>query len=245
MTESSTTNPVKNMTRKDLKELRGECLHAARSSGQADLYLLKAEAEGWVLKDFIKRPLWIRVFVSWRSLAREVRALKGLQGIDGVPRFGCKIDKDAFVMERLAAKRLPHRREYIPSAQTFKALENLIEEMHAAGWAHGDLRRKNILVDDKGSPYLIDFATAINAKAGPISRFIYKRMSVVDRVNIARIKKAYSEDLLNESERELLSHQPLHLRTGRFIRKKIYRPLKRKHRRETLRAIAGKICFWR
>ncbi|MFW6303536.1 MAG: phosphotransferase [Candidatus Sumerlaeota bacterium] len=237
-----TPKHVSEWKREDMQGRIDHCIHAARSSGQADLYALQGDATGWVLKDFVRRPLWIRMLITRRGLSREVRALKGLQELDGVPRFGGVVDSDAFVMERLDAHRLPHKNEAPPSIRTLEAIDRLVERMHARGWAHGDLRRKNILVDPDGRPYLIDFATAVygGKGSGPIGRFLLRRVAVVDRVNVARIKAGYCPDALSNEERELLAAQPLHLRFGRFLRKKIYRPLKRKHRRETMRRIFGR-----
>ena len=142
-------------------------------------------------------------------------------------------------MERLDADRLPHKRDGIPSALLFDRLNALVAEMHAHGWAHGDLRRKNILMDTDDTPYLIDFATAWHAgsRAGLTRRWLFRHWVRVDRANIARIKESYLPDALTADERDILAHQPWHLRAGRWARKRLYRPLKRRNRRKAWRRL--------
>lgn len=225
----------------ELKPFLGACFHRANSSGQADLFDLVGEYEGWILKDFSGRPWAFRVLVNRRIIKREIRALIGLQPLEGVPRYGGAVGRDAYLMKRLNADRLPHKRDGIPSCCLFDRIDQLVADMHNLGWAHGDLRRTNILMDEDERPYLIDFATAWNAPEGawPLRKWLFRRWQRVDLTNMARIKEAYCPDYLTENDKALLCDRPKHLSVGRFIRKKLYRPLKRKHRKETWRKIKG------
>lgn len=207
--------------------------------GQADLIALTGEASGWALKDFSRRPWWIRHTLARRALRREARALEGLQGIEGMPRFGGMVGKEALLIERLEAGRLPHLRDNFLTVEFFDRLERMVEGMHQRGWAHGDLRRKNILVDGALKPYLIDFATAwgVGTEAGSLRRRLFKHWSLIDRVTLVRIKRTYFPDALTPKDREILRRDPFYLRLGRRLRKGIYRPLKRRHRRRLWRKI--------
>ena len=227
------------LDRKALEPCLGDCFHPARSLSQADVFEMTGEASGWVLKDFSARPLWIRLLVTRRFMRREARALAALRDLEGVPRLAGLVGPDAMLIERLEAERLPHRWVAIPSEALFQRLNALVAEMHRRGWAHGDLRRKNILMDRDERPYLIDFATAWHAgpRDGPLRRWLLKHWRQIDRVTLARIKKAYLPDSLTPGERDLLARQPRHLRVGRWLKKKVYRPLKPRHRRETWRRI--------
>ena len=210
--------------------------------GQADVFALTGKGAGWLLKDFSRRPWWFRAAVARGAVRREARALRSLREIAGVPRFGGLVDRDAMLIERLDADRLPHRRESSLTPAFFVRLECLVAKMHGRGWAHGDLRRKNILVDADLRPYLIDFATAWRAsgRAGPLRRFLLRHWIVVDKTAVARIKASYLPDALTPEDREILDRQPVHLRLGRFLRKKVYRPLKRRHRRRLWREIRSR-----
>lgn len=223
-----------------VRPLLDECFHEGRSITQADLYSLKAPAQDWALKDFSARPLWIRMLITRRVVQREVAALSGLEGLRGVPRLAGMLGRDAFIMERLNADRLPHIYDNNLTPEFFARLEALIAEMHARGWAHGDLRRKNILLDAEFNPYLIDFATSMFAgpKSGAPRKWLSERWKRVDNINVARMKASYlpPEDL-TERDLELLNHQPLYMRLGRMIRRKLYRPLKSRHRRRIWKKI--------
>lgn len=232
------------LSREAIAPYVGECFHAGRSLTQADLFHLHGVAEGWILKDFGGRPLWMRLLATRRVACREGKALQALQALGGVPRWGGFLGPDAFIMERLSAVRLPHRNE---SGQLepvfFSRLDALVGRMHALGWAHGDLRRKNILVDAAQNPYLIDFATAIygGRGAGLISRLLFRHVAKIDRITVAKLKKSYLPHSLDEAEHAILAQQPWLLRLGRWWKKKIYRPLKPRHRKETWEAIRRKL----
>ncbi|HUT24228.1 MAG TPA: hypothetical protein VM492_07810, partial [Sumerlaeia bacterium] len=85
----------------------------------------------------------------------------------------------------------------------------------------------------------IDFATSWHAgtAAGLLRRYLFKHWSLIDRVTLVRIKRAYLPDALTLEDREILRRDPLYLRLGRRLRKGIYRPLKRRHRRRLWRNI--------
>jgi serine/threonine protein kinase len=58
----------------------------------------------------------------------------------------------------------------------FEDLLNLIKELHKAGVAHSDLKKKdNILVVKGKTPYIIDFGAAVIKKTGfaPLNLYLY------------------------------------------------------------------------
>ena len=227
--------PHPNFSTDEISTLRGKCFHPARSVGQADLYYLSGRGEEWILKDFSARPAIVRLLLTRRVLRAETRALQSLSGIQGIPRFGGYVGRDAFLLERLDADRLPHLGgEHGLTPEFFDRAAALLGQMHGRGWSHGDLRRKNILVDRDLRPYLIDFATAIYGGPGASfgRRWLFHRVARVDQITLARIKQSYLPQSLTKSELAALEAQPLSLRLGRWLKKKIYRPLKRRHRRE-------------
>lgn len=205
----------------------------AKFSYTIDLYLLLPPFDGWVLKDFSKRPLWMRLLLHRRILAREERGLRALAGMAGVPRLAGRVDADALVMERLRADRMPHRWEAAPPLEVFARIRALVAEMHRRGWTHGDLRRKNILVDAQERPFLIDFATAFHAgpAAGPLRRWVFRHLERVDLITLARIKRTYHPNELTGEETALLADVPWALRAGRWLKRHVYRPVRKWRKR--------------
>jgi len=227
------------VSRDVLKRLTPVWVHRGRSLGQADVCAYETEGRRLVVKDFRRRPWWVRRWWGRWVLRREWARLERLQGISGIPRLLGWVDADAFAMEWIEGDRLPRRKDHFLRPIFFERLERLVAEMHARGVGHGDLRRKNILVDKGQNPYLIDFATACLAGPKRRHRHILERYCAVDRLKVAELKQAYCPDSLTNDERRSLDRLPLLLRFGSLVRKRVYRPFIKprrwRHRWERLR----------
>jgi hypothetical protein len=204
-------------------------MHCGRRVVQPDVCGYEVGGRRFVVKDFGPRPWLVRRWWGRWVLRREWRRLERLRDIDGVPRLLGWIDADAFAMEWLDADRLPRQKDHTLAPLFFERLERLVDAVHARGISHGDLRRKNILVDRQQRPYLIDFATAFYVGASARSRRLFDRVCEVDRLTVLKLKAYYCPDSLTDDERLCLEHQPWTLRAGRFLRKRVYRPLKPRH----------------
>jgi hypothetical protein len=216
--------------------IEGE-LHRGRSSAQPSIYLVRRNEEEYVLKDAMRCPALIRwTFGRW-VIQHEYRVCRRLGGIRGIPRVYGLLDDYALIMERLEAQQLPHLRENFLTPEFFVRLKKLLSELHARGIAHGDLRRKNVLVNRDLEPCIIDFATAFTLKANAWwgARLLFWHYCKVDNITVLKMQKHYFPESLTQEEEGLLAATPLYLRLGRFLKKKVYRPLKPRHRKE----------FWR
>lgn len=212
--------------RQELSRAKRAWVHEGRRILQADVLGYEIGDTRIVVKDFARRPWFIRWFWGRWVLRREWRRLEQLQGIDGVPRLLGWVDCDAFAMEWIDAQRLPHRKDNQLGPEFFDRLRLLVEQMHARGVGHGDLRRKNILVGSDGKPHLVDFATAFVLGPSRRSRCLFEKICEIDRLTVLKLKEYYCPESLTESERSQLEAQPVALRIGRILRKKVYRPLK-------------------
>ncbi len=221
-------------------------LHEGRSITQPNVCGYEIEGRRFVVKDFRPRPWLIRRLWGRWILRREWARLEALQGIAGIPRLLGWVDDDAFAMEWVHGERLPHRKQNWLEPVFFDRLLALVEAMHARGISHGDLRRKNILVTRDQQPYLIDFATAFQAGPTPRSRRWFAQLCEVDRLTVLKLKGYYCPDALDSDEQQRLDDQPLALRFGRFLRKRIYRPVKPRRWRQRWarwrRALFGPPC---
>lgn len=207
-------------------------LHGRKSSAQANVYRLNWRGRPAALKDFSANSWPARMLWARPLLRREARALALLADSGGSPKPLGWAGPDALLMEFIEG--LPVSKLAAPPApEFFDAAEVLLRRSHTLGVVHGDIRRFNILADADGRPWLIDFASAQFSSPGALAapaRFIWRRVAAADLFHIVKIKASYHPHALTEAQRRTLETPPLTLRIGRFLRKKIYRFKKPRHR---------------
>lgn len=141
----------------------------------ADLTLLSVEGVLWVIKDFSRRPWWVRWTLGAWLIRRERAALRRLAGLDGIPGTVVRIDGLALAyrfVEGTTLDRIPPARL---SADFFDAYEALLDGMHDRGIVHLNLGDgANIVVTPRQQPVLIDFQAHIRLPrlARPLARWL-------------------------------------------------------------------------
>ncbi|MBN1517767.1 hypothetical protein JXA32_14480 [Candidatus Sumerlaeota bacterium] len=221
-------------TRATLEQWSPEHFHKAQSMVQCDVLALEKDGHRLILKDASRRWWIYRVLFTRRILRREHRFLRLLDGLEGVPRAYGWIDADGFVMERLDARDMPgHRYTKQFPGEFFEQLAILVDAMHQRGVVHGDIRRKNIMMDEDGKPYLIDFATAWHRDT-LLGAFMYKRLTAIDRLKVTRLKARHRPDLLTDEEQRQVENLPFLLRAAHWFKKSIYRHIKQRRWEERL-----------
>ena len=153
------------------------------SSGyQGEVYLADANVGPVIIK---RAPgSWPMRNLRRAMLRREFRIYERLAGIDGVPAcYGLWRGRD-LLLEYVAGESLRaiHNTPADP-AEFYRQLLALIQALHQAGVAHADLKRKNnILVGPDGSPWLIDFGTAVLRPDGgsPWGRWLFRQARRID-----------------------------------------------------------------
>lgn len=136
------------------------------------------------LRLIIKAPMgwglgrWIRLLM----LRNEYRIYSRLSGMNGIPRCHGLLDNRYLVLEYIEG--IPIRNARIRDRNAFfEKFLTVIHELHGAGVAHTDLKKKdNILVVDGRIPYVIDFGVAVFRKTGfaPINHYLYNLASTFD-----------------------------------------------------------------
>jgi predicted Ser/Thr protein kinase len=104
----------------------------------------------------------------WRALLqREHAVYEKLVGIAGIPRCFGLVGGERLALEYVAGPSLrEHEARMADRALFFGRLLATLQAMHAAGVAHGDLKRKdNIIVGPGERPYLVDFGIAVRRSA--------------------------------------------------------------------------------
>ena len=158
---------------------------------------------------------------------REVRTLKKLEGLNGVPLVIKVFDSRAFMMTDLEA--VPFRASSLSKNDWdmyFKKLRNLIHSIHQRDIAHCDLRSlDNTLVTKTGDPAIVDFVGSFRngQRWNFLSKWIFQRLCNVDISAISKQKKAVAPWLLLHDEYLEKHHETIFSRTARntgvFIRK--------------------------
>lgn len=140
---------------------------------QGHVYLYRRNGQQLIVKaptgSFLTRPIR-------RAMVRnEHRAYAKLAGLAGVPRCYGLLAGSYLVLEYIDG--IPIRQATISDHDAFfQSLLSLIKNLHKAGVAHADLKKKdNLLVVDGCTPYLIDFGAAVIRKGrfAPLNRYLY------------------------------------------------------------------------
>jgi predicted Ser/Thr protein kinase len=146
-----------------------------------------------------------------RAIQLEAEAYECLSGIRGIPQSFGMADAKHLVLEhiegatlRMAAETLTDRERF------FQELLATIQAMHAAGVAHGDLKRKeNTLVGPGESPYIIDFGVACLGSAGT-GRYHREKFELMRQMDLnAYIKLKYGRLTDGLSPEDAALHRPL------------------------------------
>lgn len=141
---------------------------------------------------------------------REARALERLHGVRGVPALLGRPDRRSILMEYIPSTPLT-RASHDDWPGFFEALETLLEEMHARGVAHCDLRSpNNTLVDAAGRPVLVDFVASFQRGAwwNFVSAWIFGLFCGVDRRAVLKLKSIVAPELVAPEDQHLLEHRP-------------------------------------
>lgn len=191
---------------------------------QASVTLLATSAGDVV----VKTPHGGVLGAVWRHLLRRESAVyERLAGIAGIPRcFGLVRGKELAIEYVRGPSLREHEPQIADRDAFFALLLETVRAMHAAGVAHGDLKRKdNIIVGPGERPYLIDFGIAVRRSATSAlwNRCIFEPLVQMDRN--AWVKLKYGRRIDPDTEPGVLSaedaavYRPLWLeRLARAVR---------------------------
>lgn len=169
-----------------------------------DLRVVDTQDGRIVVKDFRSSDTLFRLVVGPILIRREHGALRKLIGVDGVPQLVGRIDRYALASEYVPSVSLDRPLDSSPPNEFYTDLRRIIDDMHARGVAHCDLRsRGNVMLGDDGRPYVIDFAACVFRGRGinPLFRWLFNQFVLADRNAVLRIKQRLSPDLLSDEER--------------------------------------------
>ena len=177
-----------------------------------------------------------------RTLRREAHLYENLRGIPGTVRCYGLLEGRYLALEHMPGPTLRELAQPLADpARFYEGLLHTIDAMHAAGVAHGDLKRKNnILVGPDERPYVIDFGIAWRHRSGAPrwKRWVFEIVAQMDYN--AWIKHKYGRPPQGLTAEDAARYRPLLLeRIARSIRvawQKITLRRLRKRLRERSRA---------
>ncbi|MFP4056955.1 MAG: hypothetical protein ACLF0G_08805 [Candidatus Brocadiia bacterium] len=197
-------HPPATLGRESLECATERLLRPPRGAKPA-IRLIRHGGRRLVVKDFRYAPWLLRHTYGRWLVSREARVYARLDGVPGVPAFHGRLDPFAFAVTHIEGqtlKALPRRD--IPAA-AFDRLEEVIRRIHDAGVVHLDAHQKtNVLLDPRGQPYLVDFATALCLGTGPVGRLLVRLLGRADRLGVFKLKARYCPDALREGEAKRL-----------------------------------------
>jgi hypothetical protein len=129
---------------------------------------VRIDGADWIFKDFASRAFFVRHGVGRFLLGREVRALRRLQGIPGVPGDAFRVDAFSMAARFVPGRALADTPDGPFTTEFLLALEALLRQVHARGLVHLDTRGGgNLLIGPDGTPGIIDFQAALSTRWMP------------------------------------------------------------------------------
>jgi len=161
-------------------------------------------------------------------LAVEERALRRLEGVPGVPGAIRRIGRNALCMEFVEARPLSRLDGAGGIPPEFAdRLEELFDAIEARGVVHGDPHFSNILCDENGKPFLVDFAVSYVRGTIPfLDDWIFRNLRAVRVHRLAKLRRVFYGQQALEPEAPGRIYRLL---TGM---RRLYKFLKRKRKRQ-------------
>lgn len=195
----------------------------------ARLALVSVAGTTALLKDF-SRSSWFWRWFGPVVVQREVRALRALHALDCVPKLLAVVDRRGYVMEHVEGIPCNSIEHALVDEVCIAAVKRSIEQLHAAGWVHGDLKSLgNMVLRPDGTVCMIDFATAFprEGSLGLARRWAFARAVDIDWLALAKLKRLHTPHLLTEWERRAIERPSIYVRLAHAYRW-VYRRVRRR-----------------
>jgi hypothetical protein len=168
--------------------------------GKPDLNRVETGGHTFMVKDVRRRNFFLRWTLGLWLIQKEWKIYSRLKGLKGIPQPVKRIDRFAFAMEFIPG--VPIERGKIIPPSFFSDLDQVLKAIHSRGVVHMDLRHKgNILVSEKGEPFLVDFNSSFSFREkGILRRFLFPLFQWVDVGGLLKLKERASPNLMTPGE---------------------------------------------
>ena len=208
-----------------LRRIRG------RNNTKADILVYRHGGLQIALKDYRRRPWWVRVSIGRLMTRRETRAYEAARGIPGVARFLGRLGPLSLATEWVESRSLGELREQSVDPRVFERLHETLGRLHGAGIALADLHLSDVLVDADNRVTLVDLAMAftLSARPGPLRSRLFRRLVLQDEISFARLRAHIRKEDADAAVRSLGSRAAQINRRSRRLKKWLDRARGRRH----------------
>lgn len=170
----------------------------------------------FVLRDARTARWWLKPLA--RHLAkREARALRALEGLNGIPRL---LVSARDTLKREWIEGIPMHRARPADPAYFRHALRLLRQMHARRVVHNDLAKEpNWLVTRSGEPALVDFQLSRCARRRSA---LFRALAHDDIRHLLKHKRTYLPERLTARERRILARPSLVSRAWKATGKPLY-----------------------
>jgi hypothetical protein len=169
-----------------------------------------------VLRKLSGVPWWARP-VAWFLARKEIRGLRAVAGIEGVPEL-LRVDREGLL--RSWSQGTPLQLARPGDAVWYGDARRLLREMRRRGVTHNDIAKpQNWLMTPEGRAAVIDFQLAsVHRRRGKLFRVMARE----DLRHLLKQKRAFAPHLLTASERRMLERKSLPARAWMATGKRAY-----------------------
>lgn len=174
------------------------------------------EPEKRVIRRIVTAAPWWSRPLAWILAKREIRALKKVRGLKGVPQL-LAVDKDG--LYRSWSEGMPLHLARPNTPEFYRSGHVILRNMRRIGITHNDLAKpQNWLMTPEGKASVIDFQLAsVHKRQGAL----YRYFAYEDFRHLIKQKKSFAPNLLTPTERRILKNRSwpsrLWLKTGKRV----------------------------
>jgi RIO-like serine/threonine protein kinase len=108
-----------------------------------------------------------------------------------------------------------------PVGEAIGRIEELVATLHARGVIHGDLHQENVLIDEDGNVFLLDWATAhvFSSRRRALEKWVFDEYRALDLRAVAKIKIFFARERMTPDEYNRLADSSRAYRLVKRVRR--------------------------
>jgi len=162
------------------------------------------DPETRIIRRVVSAAPWWSKPLAWILARREIRGLKTVRGIEGVPQL-LYTDRDGLYRSWTDGTPLHLARPSDP--KWYRTAHRILRDMRRMGVTHNDLAKpQNWLMTPEGEAAVIDFQLAsVHRRRGAF----YRLLAYEDFRHLIKQKRAFASDLMTPTEKRILARRSL------------------------------------